>query len=105
MSSVHLIQISHVDILLSVLASSLATLALKDILSVLVQLQLGDLHLGGIETDLGSGAVHLLASQTLDVDHPLLSVHLHDLALLALVGATEHLHLVTLHNGHGTDLE
>ena len=99
------IEVSDLDVTLWGLAGSLATLALEDVLSVLVQLQLGDLHLGGVETDLGSGAVHLLAGQTLDVDHPLLSVDFHDLALLALVGATEHLHLVTLHHGHSTDLE
>ena len=104
MSSVHLIQISHVDVLLRVLASGLATLTLKDVLSVLVQLQLGDLHLGGVNTDLGRRAVDLLASEALDVDDPLLSVDFHDLALLALVAAAQHLHLITLHDGHGTDL-
>ena len=99
-----LIEVRHVDVLLSVLASSLATLALKDVLSVLVQLQLGDLHLGGIKTNLGSRTVRLLGGEALDVDDPLLSVDFHDLSLLALVGTTEHLHLITLHDGHGIDL-
>ena len=83
----------------------MSSLALQEVLSVLVELQIGDLDLGGVNADLGGGSVHLIAGDSLDVDDPLLSVDLRHLALLALEGATSHLHLIALDHGNGVDLE
>ena len=82
----------------------MSSLALQKVLSVLVELQIGDLDLGGINADLRRGSVHLLTGDSLDVDDPLLSVDLRHLSLLALEGATSHLHLIALHDGDGVDL-
>ena len=83
----------------------MSSLALQEVLSVLVELQIGDLDLRGVNTDLGGGSVHLIAGDSLDVDDPLLSVDLRHLALLALEGAASHLHLIALDHGNGVDLE
>ena len=100
----YLIEVGHV--LLRVLSSShMSSLALQKALSVLVELQIGDLDLGGINTDLRRGSVHLLTGDSLDVDDPLLSVDLRHLSLLTLVGATSHLHLIALDDRDGVDLE
>ena len=100
----HLVEVGHV--LLRVLSSGhMRSLALQQVLSVLVELQIGDLDLGGVNADLGRGSVHLLTGDSLDVDDPLLSVDLRHLSLLALEGATSHLHLIALHDGDGVDLE
>ena len=100
----YLIEVGHV--LLRVLSSShMSSLALQKVLSVLVELQIGDLDLGGINTDLRRGSVHLLTGDSLDVDDPLLSVDLRHLSLLTLVGATSHLHLIALDDRDGVDLE
>ena len=100
----HLVEVGHV--LLRVLSSShMSSLALQEVLSVLVELQIGDLDLGGVNADLGGGSVHLITGDSLDVDDPLLSVNLRHLSLLALEGAASHLHLIALDHGNGVDLE
>ena len=81
------------------------SLALQKVLSVLVELQIGDLDLRGVNADLGRGSVHLLTGDSLDVDDPLLSVDLRHLSLLALEGATSHLHLIALDHRDGVDLD
>ena len=50
-------------------------------------------------------AVGLLADNTVDVDDPLETVDAGDLALTALVGATDNGDLVVLADGDGADLE
>ena len=65
-------------------------------LAVLVELELGDDNLGGVDTNVDGGAVHLLAGDALDVDDPLLAVHLDDLALATLVVTPHDSHLVVL---------
>lgn len=97
-----LIKVSN--FLFGILLSSSTALAVQNSLAVLAQLELDDLHLGSINAHLRAGSVHLVAVDSLDVDHPLLSVDLGDLSLLTLVGTTEDLHLVSLHNGHRVDL-
>lgn len=52
----------------------------------------------------GQRTVDLLARDALNVDHPLLAVDLHHLALAALVGAAHDGHLVVLADGHGAHL-
>ena len=94
-----------VDVLLSVLSSSLMTsLALKDVLTVLVQLKFSDLNLRGIDTNLAGRSVHLLASESFDVNNPLLSVDFGDLSLLTLEGTTDNLHFISLNNGNSIHL-
>ena len=67
-------------------------------------MELGDDDLRGGDTERNALAVRLLADNTLDVDNPLETVDAGDLALTALVGATDNGDLVVLADGDGTDL-
>lgn len=78
--------------------------ALQDGLAVLVELQLGDDDVGGVDAQRDGLAGDLLAGDTLDVDHVLETVHGGDLALLVLVGAADDLDLVILADGDAADL-
>jgi len=78
--------------------------ALEDALAVLVDLELGDLDLGGRDADGHALAVGLLAGDTLDVYDVFETVDGNDLALAALVGATLDDDLVVLAEGDGADL-
>lgn len=78
--------------------------ALEDGLAVLVELDLGDLDLGGGDADGDGLAVGLLAGDTLDVDDVFEAVDAGDLALAALVGATLDDDLVVLADWEGADL-
>ena len=73
-------------------------------LAVLVELELGDDNLGGVDTDVDGGAVHLLAGDALDVDDPLLAVHLDNLALATLEATPHNLNLVVLADGNRANL-
>lgn len=78
--------------------------ALQDGLAVLVELQLGDDDVGGVDAQRDGLAGDLLAGDTLDVDHVLETVHGGDLALLVLVGAADDLDLVILADRDAADL-
>jgi hypothetical protein len=78
--------------------------ALDDVLAVLVELELGDFHLGGSDADGDGLAVGLLAGDALNVNDVLEAVHRGDLALTALVGAALDDDLVVLADGDGADL-
>lgn len=78
--------------------------ALQDGLAVLVELQLGDDDVGGVDAQRDGLAGDLLAGDALDVDHVLETVHGGDLALLVLVGAADDLDLVILADGDAADL-
>ena len=93
---------AHLDVSSSVglLASGLP---LQDGLPVGVELQVGDDDVGRVDTDLDGGTVGLVGGDSLNVDDPLLSVDLDDLALLALVLASDNQDLVVLSDGHGSD--
>lgn len=71
---------------------------------VLVHLHLGDHHVRGVDGEGHRGTVGLLTDHALDVYDPLLAVDLGDLALTALVGATDNEDLVVLVDGDGADL-
>lgn len=88
------------------LGSRLTTLAdaLEDALTVLVELQLADDDLGGVDADGDALAVGLLADDTLNVDDVFETVDAGDLALTALVGATDDGDLVVLADGQSADL-
>jgi hypothetical protein len=89
--------------LLLVLLTTLGD-TLQDLLTVLVELELGDDDLGGSDAEGNRLAVGLLAGDTLDVDDPLETVDGCDLALTALVAATDNGDLVVLADGDGADL-
>ena len=78
--------------------------ALQDGLTVLVELQLGDDDVGGVDAQGDGLAGGLLAGDALDVDDVLEAVHGGDLALLVLVGAADDLDLVILADGDAADL-
>ena len=69
----------------------------KNVLAVLVHLELDNHDLAGVDANIDRGAISLLSLNPLDVDSELLSVALDDLAhLLALVVASCNLKLVTI---------
>lgn len=77
----------------------------KDVLAVLVEVQLGNDHVAGVDADGHSLTGGLLAGDTLDMDDVLEAVHRGDLALLVLVGAANDLDLVALADGDAPDLQ
>ena len=76
----------------------------QDVLTVLVELELGDDDVGGVDAQGDALAGSLLAGDALDVDNVLEAVDGGDLALTALVGATDDGDLVVLSDGDGADL-
>ena len=73
---------------------------LEERATVLVELELGDHDVARVDADGDDRAVRLLAGDLVDVDDPLLAVHLGDLALTALRGAAHDDHLVVLADRH-----
>lgn len=63
----------------------LGSLPLQYLLAILVNLELGDDALAGINTDMDSGSIHLLSSHSIDVNAELPPVYLQDLALTPLM--------------------
>jgi hypothetical protein len=82
-----------------------SALALKDSLAVSVELELGDDDVGRMDANWDRGTVDLLAGDTVDVDDPLLTVDLDNLALTALEGTTDNHNFVILANRDGTSLK
>lgn len=78
--------------------------ALQDGLTVLVELELGNDDVGGVDAERDGLAGGLLTGDTLDVDHVLETVHGSDLALLVLVAAADNGDLVVLADGDAADL-
>jgi hypothetical protein len=76
----------------------------KDLLTVLVELEGGDDDLGGGDAEGNGLAVGLLTGDAVDVDDPLETVDSCDLALAALVGATDNGDLIVLADGDRADL-
>lgn len=76
----------------------------QDVLTVLVELELGDDDVGGVDAQGDGLARGLVAGDALDVDDVLEAVDGGDLALGALVGATDDGDLVVLADGDGADL-
>ena len=74
-------------------------LSLKECLSVLVELELSDQDVAGVNGDLGLLSVGLLSDDLFDVEAPLLSVDSLDLALTTLAASAHDLHGVTLADG------
>ena len=76
----------------------------KDVLAVLVKLELGDDHVGGVDAEGNRLAGSLVAGDALDVNNVLEAVDRGNLALLALLGAADNGDLVVLADGDGADL-
>lgn len=76
----------------------------QDLLTVLVELQLADDDVGGVDAERDGLAGGLVAGDTLDVDDVFETVDGGDLALAALVGATDDGDLVVLADGDAADL-
>ena len=74
------------------------------VLTILVELELGDDDLGGVDAKGYRLARGLVAGDALDVDDVFETVDGGDLAFLALVGATDNHDLVILANGDAADL-
>ena len=66
---------------------------------VLVKLDASNYDVAGVDANGNSRAIRLVALDTVDVDHPLLTVHLCDLALPTLVLAPNDPNLIILANG------
>lgn len=77
------------------------SLALEQVLTVLVHVQLGDDDVAGLDADGDGLAVDLLAGDAFDVDDPLATVHLDNLAFTTLVGTADDHDFVVDADGHG----
>ena len=84
------------------LAAGLDTL--EDVLTVFVELELGDDDLAGVDAQRDALARGLVAGDTLNVDNVLETVHGSNLALTALVGAADNGDLIVLADGNAADL-
>lgn len=73
-------------------------------LAVLVELDLCDDDVGRVDGKLDRCAIRLVTRHAFHVNNPLLSVHLHDLALLPLAATAENSHLIVLADGKGANL-
>ena len=78
--------------------------AFEDVLTILVDLELGDDDLGWVNTEWDGCARGLLLDETLDVDEVLETIDGGDLALAALVDTTGEDDFVVLADWHGADL-
>ena len=83
------------------LVARVALLAGEEGLAVLVESEVGDLHVGGVDGDLSLLAVRLLFDEFLNVDAPSAAVNFSNFAFAVLVGATDNLDSVTIANGNG----
>jgi hypothetical protein len=86
------------------LHSFLLALAVKDSLAGVIQLELVDDNVGGVDANRSRGTVDLFTGDTFDVDNPLLTVDLDDLAFTTLVGTTDNGNFVVTTDRHGADL-
>lgn len=91
---------------LSLRLDGLTTLSdsLQDLLSVLVELELGDNDFAGVDADRDGLAVGLLSGHSLDVDEILETVDGCDFAFPTLVGASHNGDFVVFSDGDAADL-
>ncbi len=73
----------------------------EQILAILVEMQLCDFDVGGVDGDGDRLAIDLVLVDLFNVDAPFEAVDLHDLALAALPRAARDLDNVVLADGHG----
>ena len=85
-----------------VLVIRVTLLASEKSLAVLVESEVGDLDVGGVDGDLSLLSVHLLLDEFLNVDAPFAAVNFNDFAFTVLVGSTDDLDHVSASDGDGT---
>ena len=95
--SVHLLH-------LLLLVASRPLFALEKLLAVLIELEGGDLAVGGVDGHLRLLTVHLLFNHLVDVDAPSSAVNALYLAFTALPLSALHLNAVALAYGDGADI-
>lgn len=83
----------------------LAVLPLQNCAAVGIEFDVRDNDVAGVDSDGGRCAVRLVALDTLNVNHPLLAVHLCDLALPALVLSAHDADFVVLADGERAGLD
>lgn len=69
---------------------------LENLLTVLIELELGDDNVGGGNGDGDALAIGLLADNTLDVDHPLKTVDAGDTTFPTFLSSSDHCDLVSI---------
>jgi hypothetical protein len=79
--------------------------ALEDVLTVLVELELGDDDVAGVDAEGDAGSGCLVAGDALDMNDILEAVDRGHLALLVLVRAADDLDLIILADGDAADLD
>lgn len=97
---------THIDDL-NISSSGLRLLGIlpgEDSTAILVELEGGDDDVAGVDADGGAGAVRLVPLHTLNVDDPLLAVHLDDLALTTLVLPSDNADFIIFADGDGAGL-
>lgn len=101
LAPLHLVNVTH-DIVLRELAAlgGSAVLAVQDGLAILVNLQLGDNNVRGLDAEVNGLAVSLILGEASNVDDVAPTVNGGDLALTVLVGPADNEHLVILADGH-----
>ena len=82
-----------------VLVAGVSLLTSEEGLAVLVETEVGDLAVAGVNGDLSLLAISLLFHQFLNVDAPSATVNFSHLAFTVFVGSTHNLHSVSVANG------
>ncbi len=82
----------------------LAVLSGQHGLSSLIKLELGDFDVGSINRDRDRLTVHLFAGNFFDMDNPLFTVNLNNLAFTALPGTTNNLDDIVLLDRDGANV-
>ena len=86
------------------LVTGVTLLTGQESFAVLVEAQVGDLDVGGVDGNLGLLAVCLLFDEFLNVDAPSAAVHFGHLAFTVLVRAAHNLHSVAVAHGDAARL-
>ncbi len=86
------------------LVTSISLLASEEGLAVLVETEVGNLDVGGVDGDLSLLTIRLLFDEFLNVDAPFAAVNFSDFAFAILVGATDNLDSVSIADGDGARL-
>ena len=87
-----------------VLVAGVSLLTSEEGLAVLVEAEVGDLAVAGVNGDLSLLAISLLFHQFLNVDAPSATVDFSDLTFTVLVGSADNHDGVTITDGDGTGL-
>ena len=87
-----------------VLVTSVSLLASEEGLAVLIETEVSDLHVAGVDGELGLLTIRLLSDEFLNVDAPFAAVNFSDFAFAILVRPTDNLDIVSVADGDGARL-